>query len=59
MAPATFLDKSGVHLARSADRGATWTGWLVAPSAVQTFFPYLVAREDGDLAATWFSATDP
>lgn len=53
-----WTDKAGVQLARSSDRGASWKSWLVKPSSDQAFFPYLVARGNGELAATWFSAAD-
>ena len=43
-----------VHLARSVDRGASWEEWPVAASERIAFFPYLVARAPGELAATWF-----
>jgi len=46
----------GVWLARSADQGETWTTWRVADGPEPAFFPYLVARGPGELAATWFSA---
>jgi Tol biopolymer transport system component len=46
----------GVWLARSADHGETWTTWRVANGPEPAFFPYLVARGPGELAATWFSA---
>ena len=53
-----WTDSAGVWLARSADRGATWTRWRVAAPAPdrQLFYPYLIARRAGELAATWFSA---
>lgn len=47
-----------VHLARSQDRGRSWTTWRVAENGTRTFFPYLVARGRGELAATWFTASD-
>jgi len=50
-----WTDTIGVWLARSADRGATWTTWRVVESAEPCYFPYLVARGDGELAATWRS----
>lgn len=53
-----WTDSAGVWLARSADRGATWARWRVAepqPHRV-LFYPYLVARRAGELAATWYSA---
>jgi Tol biopolymer transport system component len=46
----------GVWLARSADQGRTWTTWRVADGPEPAFYPYLVARGPGELAATWFSA---
>jgi hypothetical protein len=46
----------GVWLARSADQGETWTTWRVADGPEPAFYPYLVARGPGELAATWFSA---
>jgi len=45
-----------IWLARSADQGETWTTWRLAESSEVAFFPYLVARGPGELAATWFSA---
>jgi hypothetical protein len=52
-----WTDKKGVRLARSDDRGATWTTRTVAETAAPAFFPYLVARGPGELAATWFTAS--
>jgi len=49
----TNLD--GIWLARSADQGATWTTWRLAESPEVAYYPYLVARGRGELAATWFS----
>jgi hypothetical protein len=48
-----------VRLARSADRGATWTQWQLAKSGDAVYYPYLVARGKGELAATWFSGIGP
>ncbi|MGH7541551.1 MAG: sialidase family protein [Gemmatimonadota bacterium] len=42
-------------LGRSADRGATWERWRVASDEERVMFPYLVARGEGELAATWYS----
>ena len=42
-------------LARSADRGRTWINWRVVESKDVVYFPYLVARGPGELAATWVS----
>jgi hypothetical protein len=45
----------GVWLARSPDQGETWTTWRVTDGPEPAFYPYLVARGPGELAATWFS----
>jgi hypothetical protein len=49
-----WTDSTGVWLARSSDRSATWSQWRVVASGGRCHFPYLVARRDGELAATWF-----
>jgi hypothetical protein len=49
----------GLWLAKSVDKGATWTTWRIAASADIAFFPYLAARGKGELAVTWFSGTGP
>ena len=47
---------AGVWLARSENKGATWTTARVATDAPDTaFFPYLTARAPGILAATWLT----
>lgn len=48
---------SGVWLARSTNQGLTWATWRVAESEGDTlpYYPYLVARGAGELAAAWFS----
>jgi len=70
-----WTDTTGVWLARSADRGASWKTWRIVESHLHilrghqpvfsdwgsvtsrihhgVYFPYLVARGDGELAATW------
>jgi hypothetical protein len=50
-----WTERAGVWLARSADRGTTWNIWQIAKTSSPGFFPYLVARGDGELAATWHS----
>jgi hypothetical protein len=50
-----WTNLKGVWLARSIDRGATWTTWRLAESPEVAYYPYLVARGAGELAATWFS----
>ena len=52
---ALWTDTTGVWLARSADRGGTWTSWRLVTSRAISYYPYLVARGHGELAATWFS----
>jgi hypothetical protein len=52
-----WTDKKGVRVAHSTDRGATWTTRTVADTATPAFFPYLAARGNGPLAATWFTAS--
>jgi catechol 2,3-dioxygenase-like lactoylglutathione lyase family enzyme len=46
----------GVWLARSSDQGETWTTWGISEGPEPAFYPYLVARRPGEMAATWFSA---
>jgi hypothetical protein len=50
-----WTNLKGIWLARSADQGATWTIWRLAENPDVAYFPYLVARGRGELAATWFS----
>ena len=50
-----WTDPAALRLARSTDRGATWTTWTLAEGGDLRYFPYLVARGRGELAATWFS----
>ena len=42
-------------LARSTDQGETWQRWTVAHDDGGLYYPYLVARAAGELAASWFS----
>ena len=53
-----WTDPAALRLARSTDRGATWTAWSLAEGGELRYFPYLVARGAGALAATWFSGRD-
>ncbi|MGB9005916.1 MAG: sialidase family protein [Candidatus Aminicenantales bacterium] len=50
-----WTNLKGVWLARSVDRGATWTTWRLTESPEVAYYPYLVAGRQGELAATWFS----
>jgi photosystem II stability/assembly factor-like uncharacterized protein len=40
-------------LARSRDQATSWTTWEIAHDSAVTYFPYLIARGDGQLAASW------
>ena len=51
-----WTNLQGVWLARSVDFGATWTSWRLEENPELAYFPYLVARGPGELAATWFSS---
>jgi len=53
-----WTDKKGVRLAQSEDRGEHWRMWTLAETSTPAFFPYLVARGRGELAATWFTASN-
>lgn len=46
----------GLHLGRSRDDGVSWKTWLLARTEGDDlmYFPYLIARGDGRLAATWY-----
>ena len=50
-----WSNQQGLWLGRSVDRGAHWTNWRVVEGGDVMYFPYLVARGPGELAATWFS----
>jgi hypothetical protein len=45
----------GVWLAQSSDRGATWKQQKIVEIEELSYYPFLVARGPGELAATWFS----
>jgi len=42
-------------LGRSVDQGVTWLSWIVANDGEVAYFPYLIARGSGELAATWLT----
>lgn len=50
-----WTDHTGVWLARSTDRAATWEQWRLAETTDLAHYPYLIARGRGELAATWFT----
>jgi hypothetical protein len=54
---ALWTNINGIWLGRSADDARTWRTWRIATTST-AFFPYLVARGSGELAATWFSQSD-
>ena len=45
-------------LGSSADNANTWSKWRIAQDENVVFYPYLVSRGSGELAATWFSSAD-
>jgi hypothetical protein len=50
--------QEGLWLARSPDQGKTWTSWHIVDRAEVSYYPYLIARGHGELAATWSSDKD-
>jgi len=48
----------GLWLAQSLNQGETWTNWHVVDRDEFSYFPYLIARGGGELAATWSSGKD-
>lgn len=50
-----WTEPGSIWLARSMDQGSTWQAWRIAQPTDPAFYPYLVARRKGELAATWFS----
>lgn len=53
-----WTDPAGLHLARTKDRAASWTAWKLAEGGDIRYFPYLVARGNGELGASWYSSLD-
>jgi hypothetical protein len=50
-----WSEGKSMWLARSLDNGASWRAWRVSQSRETLYYPYLVARGKGELAATWHS----
>ena len=50
-----WTDPAGLWLAGSTNRGADWTTLQLAAGGELRYFPYLIARRPGELAATWFT----
>jgi len=50
-----WADGKELWLARSVDQGGTWKSWKVTSGDDIAYYPYLIARGRGELAATWFS----
>ena len=46
---------TGLWLARSLDWGENWTSWHIVDKNEVSYYPYLIARRQGELAATWSS----
>jgi len=53
-----WSEGQSMHLARSADHGASWARWDIAAGDDMLFFPYLVATGPDELAGTWFTTGD-
>ena len=51
-----WTNLKGIWLARSLDRGVTWKTWRLRECPEVAYYPYLVARGRGELAATWFAS---
>ena len=51
-----WTQADGVHLACSTDEATTWQSWVVERPKDDDlpYYPYLIARGDGELAATWY-----
>ena len=51
-----WTQADGVHLACSTDQAATWQSWVVERPKDDDipYYPNLIARGDGELAATWY-----
>jgi hypothetical protein len=50
-----WSEGKSMWLARSLDNGASWRAWRVGQSTETLYYPYLIARAKGELAATWHS----
>jgi len=48
-----WSEGTAMRLARSTDGGSTWTTWTIASGIERCYFPYLIARGDGELVASW------
>lgn len=49
---------TGVWLGRSRDQGANWTSWPLSRDSTVAYYPWLVARNSGELGATWITGAD-
>lgn len=52
---AVWAKDRDVWLGRSMDQGGTWTSWKIATPDSLPYYPYLIARGNGDLAASWLT----
>ena len=50
-----WSEGKSMWLARSLDNGGSWRAWRVGQSRETLYYPYLIARGKGKLAATWHS----
>jgi hypothetical protein len=47
-----------VVLARSRDDGEHWSQWVIAEGEDRAHFPYFIAGNGGEFAASWFSGSE-
>ncbi|MDQ3082804.1 MAG: glycoside hydrolase [Gemmatimonadota bacterium] len=52
---AAWSEDNTLWIARSVDEGGSWSSWKVAQDSAPVYFPYLVARGNAELAATWYT----
>lgn len=50
-----WSEGTALFLGRSDDHGSTWTRTVLRDGPTPLYFPFLVAGDGGELAATWFS----
>ena len=52
-----WTNRRGLWLAESRDQGSTWRSWQLVVDGTLRYYPYLIARGRGHLAATWSSGS--
>jgi len=48
-----WSEGQSLWLGRSTDRGVTWATWPIVQSDQRIYWPYLIARGEGELIASW------